>query len=263
MVRALRRPTGRPLGRSQVVRQRILIPPFPGSIPGAPASQSGLSGLCPVCKKNARYSRELARRIAVSEAQFSGFSAAPGQILRAGLRSPIFNIRLVSSETRFEPARDRFDVRVCSTHVTAFDRLAAADDFKADTSCEHLPRRPLERAGLVTVHVPTTAAGIEHPSSQEIEEADSNPHLSRSIHCRRSHVNIENRSRYGAGLIGHRTCPARCRAVSETKTAGLFGQLRPFSRASLRSPIFNIRLVAPETRFEYADVLNCAVFRPN
>jgi hypothetical protein len=28
------------LGRSQVVRQRILIPPFPGSSPGAPASKS-------------------------------------------------------------------------------------------------------------------------------------------------------------------------------------------------------------------------------
>ena len=42
--------TSRLLGRSQVVRQRILIPPFPGSSPGAPASQSGLCGPCPVCK---------------------------------------------------------------------------------------------------------------------------------------------------------------------------------------------------------------------
>src|SRR6185437_7433696 len=31
--------TSRLLGRSQVVRQRILIPPFPGSSPGAPANQ--------------------------------------------------------------------------------------------------------------------------------------------------------------------------------------------------------------------------------
>ena len=44
MVRALRRRANhRRMGRSQVVRQRILIPPFPGSSPGAPASKSLIS----------------------------------------------------------------------------------------------------------------------------------------------------------------------------------------------------------------------------
>ena len=38
--------TSRLLGRSQVVRQRILIPPFPGSSPGAPAI--GLARLSPI-----------------------------------------------------------------------------------------------------------------------------------------------------------------------------------------------------------------------
>jgi hypothetical protein len=42
------------MGRSQVVRQRILIPPFGGSSPPAPASQSGLHQLLPLDHRNPR-----------------------------------------------------------------------------------------------------------------------------------------------------------------------------------------------------------------
>src|SRR5258705_13399612 len=51
------------------------------------------------------------------------------------------------------------------------------------------------------------------PSSLKIEERGSEPHLWRSIHCRRSHALIENRSRYGDGPVGHRPCSARSRPV--------------------------------------------------
>ncbi len=62
-----RRHARRPMGRSQVVRQRILIPPFPGSSPGAPASKSRLMGHVRL-QKSAGLSRKLAKRYGVSEA---------------------------------------------------------------------------------------------------------------------------------------------------------------------------------------------------
>ena len=45
------------LGRSQVVRQRILIPPFPGSSPGAPAISSfaDVHGSSPMCASVLKY----------------------------------------------------------------------------------------------------------------------------------------------------------------------------------------------------------------
>src|SRR5215470_11015800 len=52
MVRPAQRPIPE-LGRSQVVRQWILIPPFPGSNPGAPASHSRVPAVCTVnCGKH-------------------------------------------------------------------------------------------------------------------------------------------------------------------------------------------------------------------
>src|SRR5260221_13679490 len=56
------RDAGEMVGRSQAVRQRILIPPFGGSIPPAPAKQSRVGGVLRPARQKARQfgiSREL------------------------------------------------------------------------------------------------------------------------------------------------------------------------------------------------------------
>ena len=104
MVRAPRRHARRPMGRSQVVRQRILIPPFPGSSPGAPASKSRLMGHVRL-QKSAGLSRKLAKRYGVSEAQFFWIFGRGGHISRDSLWSQIFDFRVLIAQTRFEPVR--------------------------------------------------------------------------------------------------------------------------------------------------------------
>ncbi len=74
------------------------ISEFESDLPSQPVrSLWAMSGL----QKYARHSRELTRRYAVSEAYFLIFDRNR-PIPRASLWSPIFNIRVVTSETRFE-----------------------------------------------------------------------------------------------------------------------------------------------------------------
>src|SRR5262245_3277194 len=98
-------PANRPtlMGRSQVVRHRILIPAFPGSNPGAPASQAhrvsvGHVRLAEICATFRRVSETIA---GLCRAYFSILGDV-GPISRPSLWSRIFNIRVLMAETRFK-----------------------------------------------------------------------------------------------------------------------------------------------------------------
>ena len=69
------------MGRSQVVRQRILIPPFPGSNPGAPAPNSTLVILVPKTRGKAR---TFGRFFYITQYGDADYWASPLQTLGSG-----------------------------------------------------------------------------------------------------------------------------------------------------------------------------------
>ena len=95
------------LGRSQAVRQWILIPPFGGSIPPAPASHSGVDPGSPGKARMGRKCRLFAPSIPFPDPWFADMVAAIGKSLR--LRPRIFPVsresawRQVRSALRRQP----------------------------------------------------------------------------------------------------------------------------------------------------------------
>jgi hypothetical protein len=90
-----------------------LIPPFPGSNPGAPASQSCLSGPFPVRWATVRRFRYFAKPVAVFAAKKRRSSVARPQTSAVSLRYRMFNIRISRAETRLESAETGSTFRMC------------------------------------------------------------------------------------------------------------------------------------------------------
>ncbi len=92
-----RLPTGL-LGRSQAVRQRILIPPFGGSIPPAPASHSGIRPGFPRDARMGRKSGLFAHSILSPDSQLADLGA-PNRRKSPATTANIPVLRRLSAET--------------------------------------------------------------------------------------------------------------------------------------------------------------------
>jgi hypothetical protein len=124
--------------------QHVDCPDRPGALEyvlmaGARIPASPVSEAMSAWQEYARHFRNLPPDGRVSEPQFPGCVASNDQFSSTSLCSRILNVRVVIKETRFEVARDRFDV---------FCRRVSGMPLNCE-SCfgpPHLGERPLQLA---------------------------------------------------------------------------------------------------------------------